>query len=113
MAFVRLLCLIVFSLPLMFASGALGQTAATATDQSLAAATEVSEEKPSEIDLINAKLKEAFPEDEDLVKELEKVVKKEKSTAPIKNDAIIFGILAVMLGFVSVSYTHLTLPTKA
>ena len=102
MAFGRLLCLIVFSLPLMFASGALGLTATTVADKSPATDTEVSEEKPSEIDLINAKLKEAFPEkkDEGLVDELEKVVKKQKSTAPIKNDAIIFGILAVMLGFV-------------
>ena len=100
MAFVRLLCLIVFSLPLVFASDALGQTATTVADKSLAADTEVSEEKPSEIDLINAKLKETFPEDKGLVDELEKVVKKQKSTAPIKNDAIIFGILAVMLGFV-------------
>ena len=102
MAFGRLLCLIVFSLPLMFASGALGLTATTVADKSPATDTEVSEEKPSEIDLISAKLKEAFPEkkDEDLVDELEKVVKKQKSTAPIKNDAIIFGILAVMLGFV-------------
>ena len=100
MAFVRLLCLIVFSLPLMFASGALGQTTAPVADKSPAADTEVSEEKPSEIDLINAKLRETFPKDEGLVDELEKVVKKQKSTAPIKNDAIIFGILAVMLGFV-------------
>lgn len=102
MAFVRLLCLIVFSLPLMFASGALGLTATTVADKSPATDTEVSEEKPSEIDLINAKLKEAFPEKKDkgLVDELEKVVKKQKATAPIKNDAIIFGILAVMLGFV-------------
>ena len=96
MAFVRLLCLIVFSLPLMFASGALGQTTAPVADKSPAADTEVSEEKPSEIDLINAKLRETFPKDEGLVDELEKVVKKQKSTAPIKNDAIIFGILAVI-----------------
>ena len=84
----------------MFASDGLGQTDATVSDKSPAADTEVSEETPSEIDRINAKLKEAFPEDEGLVDELAKVVKKEKSTAPIKNDAIIFGILAVMLGFV-------------
>ena len=55
------------------------------------------------------KLTQSFPEDEGLVKALTKTLKKEKSTAPITNNAIVFGILMVMLG--PVSYTHLTLPT--
>ncbi len=45
-------------------------------------------------------LKEAFPDDKALVKELTKTLKKEKSQAPIKNDAIVFGILMVMLGLI-------------
>jgi uncharacterized membrane protein len=45
-------------------------------------------------------LKDAFPEDSGLVKELTKTLKKHKSSAPITNDAIIFGILLVMLGLI-------------
>ena len=45
-------------------------------------------------------LEEAFPDDEGLVKELGKTVKKYKSTVPITNDAIIFGILLMMLGLI-------------
>ena len=42
-------------------------------------------------------LEKTFPDEKGLVKKLGSVVKKDKSNAPIKNDAIIFGILAVML----------------
>ena len=47
-------------------------------------------------------LKKAFPSDDDegLVNALTKTLKKEKSTVPIKHNAIVFGILMVMLGFV-------------
>lgn len=45
-------------------------------------------------------LEEAFPGDGKLVKALTKTLKKEKSTVPIKHNAIVFGILMVMLGFV-------------
>ena len=45
-------------------------------------------------------LKASFPEDESLVKELSKTLKKHKSSAPIKNDAVVFGILMVMLGLI-------------
>lgn len=46
------------------------------------------------------RLKEAFPDDKGLVKELTKSLKRYKSTAPITNDAVIFGILMVMLGLI-------------
>ena len=46
------------------------------------------------------KLKEAFPAEKKLVDDMTKVVKKHNSTALIKNDAIIFGILMLMLGLV-------------
>lgn len=45
-------------------------------------------------------LKAAFPEDKGLVKALTKTLKKEKSKAPITNNAIIFGILMVILGLI-------------
>ena len=45
-------------------------------------------------------LEEAFPDDGKLVGALTKTLKKEKSTVPIKHNAIVFGILMVMLGFI-------------
>ena len=48
------------------------------------------------------KIKDAFPEadQKSLVSDLGKVVKRRNSKALIKNDAIIFGILCLMLGFI-------------
>lgn len=48
------------------------------------------------------KIKELFPgkENEALVKDIGKVIEQENSTALIKNDAVVLGILALMLGFV-------------
>ena len=48
------------------------------------------------------RLKETFPGDENksLVSDLGKVVKQKNSTALITNDAVILGILCLMLGFV-------------
>ena len=101
MTFGRLLCLFVILLLLMPSSDAIGQTGKGSGQQHpVTSITDAGEEQSSEIDRINAKLKAAFPQDSDLVEDLEKVVKKNKSKAPIKNDAIIFGILAAMLGFV-------------
>ena len=71
------------------------------------AATENTEEQHSEPEEFTAEiglLKQAFPEDKGLVKELTKTLKREKSAAPITNDAIIFGILMVMLGLIF--WTH-------
>ena len=41
-----------------------------------------------------------FPDQKGLTNEIGKVIKREKSTAPITNNAIIFGILMVILGFI-------------
>lgn len=59
-------------------------------------------ENEKEIERAIETLKEAFPgkENEGLVKELSKTVEVTKSDAMITNDAVIFGILALMLGFV-------------
>ena len=46
------------------------------------------------------KLTQSFPEDEGLVKALTKTLKIKKSKAPITNDAVVFGILMVMLGLI-------------
>ncbi|MFK7768560.1 MAG: DUF819 domain-containing protein [Mariniblastus sp.] len=58
--------------------------------------------KKTEVELAIEELKKVFPGDENkgLVKDLSKALKKNKSEALIKNDAIIFGILALMLGLV-------------
>ncbi len=45
-------------------------------------------------------LEQLFPDQRGLVNEIEKVIEKDASPALIKNDAIIFGILAVMLGLI-------------
>ena len=58
------------------------------------------EEFAAEIEL----LEKAFPDEDKLVKELSKTLKREKSKAPITNDAIIFGILMVMLGAIFWTY---------
>lgn len=57
-------------------------------------------EDSSEVDIAVQRLKNAFPDDDGMVNELKKTVKKYKSTALIRNDAIIFGILLVMLGLI-------------
>ena len=41
-----------------------------------------------------------FPDQKGLTNEIGKVIKREKSTAPITNNAIVFGILMVILGFI-------------
>ena len=41
-----------------------------------------------------------FPDQKGLTNEIGKVIKREKSTAPITNNAVIFGILMVILGFI-------------
>ena len=45
-------------------------------------------------------LKQLFPQERGLVKELAKVIKKNETEALISNDAIIFGILSVMLALI-------------
>lgn len=65
-----------------------------------AASEEKANDAKSEEERLIKKIEETFPEEKGLVKEFSKVVKKEKSTAPIKNDAIIFGILCVMLAVI-------------
>ena len=96
----RLICLLVFCLQLLACSNAIAQGQTTSEQNAVSSSTEVQEKQPSEVDLIKEKLAQAFPDDEDLVEDLTKEAKKQKSTAPIKNDAIIFGILVVMLGLV-------------
>lgn len=64
-----------------------------------APATQEAPANPSATDKIEA-IKELFPEDKGLVKELTGVIKKQESEALIENDAIIFGILCVMLALI-------------
>ena len=73
------------------------------TSTEAAPASEVKTESELTAELLEAetaKLKDAFPEDKGLVKELTKTLKKQRSPAPIKNDAVVFGILMVMLGLI-------------
>ena len=103
MLFGRSICLLLFSLQFLTCPCAFGQDQATdSAPNSAEIGAEVQSGQPSEVDLIKDKLEQAFPDDNDkaLVKGFLKVAKKEKSKAPIKNDAIIFGILAVMLGLI-------------
>ena len=59
---------------------------------------EVSEHKKMVEGLIGP-VEEALPvETKNLIKALSETIKKEKSQAPITNDAVIFGILMLMLG---------------
>ncbi len=58
------------------------------------------EHEPTEAELMIEKVKELFPDEKGMVKEIEKVIKKEKSPALIKNDAVVIGILIVMLGLI-------------
>ena len=66
-----------------------------------AACIETEEAEHKNQEMIN-QLRQAFPGDENksLVSELGKVIKQKNSSALITNDAIIFGILCLMLGFV-------------
>jgi uncharacterized membrane protein len=61
-------------------------------------------EEPEEFAAEIKTLEESFPEDAGLVDALTTSLKRHKSTAPITNDAIIFGILMVMLGLIFWSY---------
>ena len=74
-----------------------------------AASSESSAETPAEeeAELTEAekmldKVKDTFPEPENkgLVSDIEKIIEKKHSKALITNDAVIFGILAVMLGLI-------------
>jgi uncharacterized membrane protein len=60
------------------------------------------EPEKTEAELLLERVKEVLPEEENkgLVKDIKKVIEKNKSEALITNDAIIFGILAVMLGLI-------------
>lgn len=58
------------------------------------------EKNKAEIKGIVDKIKKTFPDDKGLVKDLEKTVKRNKSNVLITNDAVIFGILMLMLGFI-------------
>ena len=82
---------VLISFPFGAGNGALNSTCVAAEDMG----DDVNDE-------MIEKIKDAFPGDEQkgLVSELSKVVKRSNSRAWIKNDAIIFGILCLMLGFV-------------
>ena len=60
----------------------------------------VANDEKSNIEIAIDHLEETFPEDSGLVQELAKVLKRHKSKALINNDAIVFGILMVMLGLI-------------
>ena len=108
MVFRRLVCL--FSLPcLLFLSllspattSAMRQATSASSESALANASSeaVQAEPATEISKIGKKLKQAFPDDSALANALLKEAKREKSDALITNDAVIFGILALMRGFV-------------
>ena len=101
MVFGRSICLLFFCLQFFACPYAIAQDQASENQQTAPAnGSEVQEDQPSEVDLIKKKLTKAFPDDKGLVKKFLKVAKKDKSKAPIKNDAVIFGILAVMLGLI-------------
>lgn len=95
-------CLLLLSLLLLATPSAMGQATAASGESASAngSSAAVQAEPPTEISKIGKKLKQAFPDDSALAKALLKEAKREKSDALITNDAVIFGILALMLGFV-------------
>ena len=98
----RLICLLLFSLQFLACPYAIGQDQDTAEQDTSGNAAEVQTEQSTEVELIKGKLEQAFPDQKDkkLIDDFVKVAEKQKSKAPITNDAIIFGILAVMLGLI-------------
>ena len=99
----RVICFLLFSLQFFECTYAIGQDQDTGGQSNLAGdAAAVEAELPSEVESIKDKLKQAFPDEDDegLVDEFVKVAEYQKSKAPIKNDAIVFGILTVMLGLI-------------
>ena len=74
--------------------------APVADESSATAPAEEVDQHAAEIEAAINTLKNSFPKDKKLVDELTKTVKKHKSNAPITNNAIIFGILMVMLGLI-------------
>lgn len=94
-------CLIVVILAALFLSPAVSAQESKPTDPKSSVVEAADDEHSAESFAHETKLlKDAFPEDKGLVKELTKALKKHKSSAPITNDAIIFGILLVMLGLI-------------
>jgi hypothetical protein len=72
----------------------------TATGNVIASADEQLDEPESETESMVRRVKDQFPDQAGLVKDIGKVIKKHNSTALITNDAIIFGILMAMLGLI-------------
>ena len=95
--FLTLLFAILF--PFALSNTVVGQQA-NAESQTAVSKDEKAKEKTDPLTEEKEILKKAFPDDSGLVKVLTKTLKKEKSTVPITNDAIIFGILLVMLGLI-------------
>ena len=102
MVFGRSICLLFFCLQFLACPHAIAQDQDTSEPDVSGSGAEVQAEQPSEVELIKEKLEQAFPDESDkgLVKDFLKAAEKKKSKAPITNDAIIFGILAVMLGLI-------------
>ncbi|MGI9518925.1 MAG: DUF819 domain-containing protein, partial [Pirellulaceae bacterium] len=73
---------------------------ATSAPQAETAGSTDEAEKKSLADQQIDQIEELFPDDNGLVDDIEKVIKRRHSHALIQNDAIIFGILCVMLGLI-------------
>ncbi len=91
-----------FFAALCHAQDSVPSTNSDATEQKAESSTDSNEEDSHHDEFATEieSLKQAFPDDKGLVKALTKSLKKHKSTYPISNDAIVFGILLVMLGMI-------------
>ena len=104
----QIFVILLLSLALLPGSLAAQQSDSNATPDGSAATESASsteadaEPALSEAESMKADIKRLFPQPEDkgVVKAIGKAIEREKSDAFIKNDAVIFGILMTMLGFI-------------
>lgn len=94
-----LLSLVFYGSASIWAQETTASATANETDVVENAAEEQAAEK-TEAERMIDDVKKLFPEEKGLVKDIGKVIKAKKSKALITNDAVIFGILMMMLGFI-------------